>query len=380
MKKNKSKSDNKSVRDSNLAGVTLENISKYFGDVVAVDDVSLKIKDKEFLTLLGPSGCGKTTTLRLIAGLETLNAGNIYLGNELINDVPPKDRDVAMVFQTYALYPHMSVYENMVFPLKIRKVPKEEAMNKVKYAADLLGIGELLERKPKQLSGGQSQRVALGRAIVRSPQVFLMDEPLSNLDAKLRVYMRTELIRLQKKLATTLIYVTHDQVEAMTMSDRVAIMNVGKILQVDSPHVIYREPIDTFVAGFIGSPPTNFIDCSYMKKGGKAYLDAGAFQMEVTNLKEIIDKEAKSKELILGSRPEDIHVSRKKPIGESIEVEIYAVEPLGAENIIDLKIEEYLIKAKGPPDFEAFIGEKMYMKINKEKIHIFDRITKQAIV
>ena len=363
-----------------MAKVDLRNISKYFGDVRAVDDISLEIKDKEFLTLLGPSGCGKTTTLRLIAGLETLTKGEIYIGDKIVNELPPKDRDIAMVFQSYALYPHKSVYDNLAFPLKMRKVPKAETMKKVKDTADLLGMSELLRRKPKELSGGQMQRVALGRAIVRNPRVFLMDEPLSNLDAKLRIYMRTELIRLQKRLATTLIYVTHDQVEAMTMSDRITIMNSGKILQAKSPDTIYRKPVDTFVAGFIGSPPTNFIDCSYEEKGNRAYLDAGAFKMEITNLKEIIEKKTKDSELILGIRPEDIQVRKEKPKGESIEAKIYAVEPLGAEIILTLKIGEFLIKARVPPDFKARIGETMRMMVNKNKIHIFDKVTNQAIV
>jgi multiple sugar transport system ATP-binding protein len=363
-----------------MVGVSLRSISKYFGDVKAVDDVSLEIKDKEFITLLGPSGCGKTTTLRLIAGLETLTNGDIHIGDRLVNELPPKDRDIAMVFQSYALYPHMSVYDNIAFPLKIRKVPKVEAEKKVKYAADLLGIGRLLSRKPKELSGGERQRVALGRAIVRSPHVFLMDEPLSNLDAKLRVYMRAELIRLQKMLATTLIYVTHDQVEAMTMSDRIAIMNHGKLVQVDTASTIYRNPADTFVAGFIGSPPMNFIDCSYTIEGERAYLDAGTFRTDITSLKEVIDKEAKGSELILGVRPEDIHVYRERPGGESIEAEVYALEPLGAEVIIDSKIGESLVKAKGSADFKAEIGDRIYLTVNKDKMHIFDKTTSQAIV
>jgi len=363
-----------------LVGVSLRSVSKHFGDVKAVDDVSLEIKDKEFVTLLGPSGCGKTTTLRLIAGLETLTVGDIYIGERLVNELPPKDRDIAMVFQSYALYPHMSVYDNIAFPLKIRKVQKAEAEKKVKYAADLLGIGKLLKRKPKELSGGERQRVALGRAIVRSPQVFLMDEPLSNLDAKLRVYMRAELIRLQKMLATTLIYVTHDQVEAMTMSDRIAIMNYGKLVQVASAGTIYNNPADTFVGGFIGSPPMNFIDCSYVTKNGEAYLDAGPFQTEVTSMKETISKNAKGSELILGVRPEDVGVYKQKPSGESIEAEVYALEPLGAEIIIDSKIGESIVKSRGSPDFKAEIGDKIYLTINKEKMHIFDKATSQVIV
>jgi len=363
-----------------LVRVILKNVSKHFGDVIAVDDVSLEVKDKEFITLLGPSGCGKTTTLRLIAGLETLTRGDIFIGDRLVNDLPPKDRDVAMVFQSYALYPHMSVYDNIAFPLRIRRVSMGEVEKKVGGAADFLGIRGLLERKPKELSGGERQRVALGRAIVRSPQVFLMDEPLSNLDAKLRVYMRAELIRLQKMLATTLIYVTHDQVEAMTMSNRIAIMNHGKIAQVDSPHTIYSNPADTFVAGFIGSPPMNFIDCSYVRKDGKAYLDAGQYRVEITELTDIVEKKAKGSELTLGIRPEDLHVYRERPKEEYVEAEVYAVELLGAEIIIDLKIGDFLVKAKAAPDFRVEIGEKTYLTMNRSKMHIFDKATSQAIV
>jgi len=363
-----------------LVGVVLKNVSKHFGDVKAVDDVSLDIKDKEFITLLGPSGCGKTTTLRLIAGLETLTRGDIYIGDRLVNDLPPKDRDIAMVFQSYALYPHMSVYDNIAFPLKIRKLPKEEIDRKVSYAAELLGISRLLKRKPKELSGGERQRVALGRAIVRNPQVFLMDEPLSNLDAKLRVYMRAELIRLQKMLATTLIYVTHDQVEAMTMSNRIAIMNHGKLIQVAPPNIIYSNPADTFVAGFIGSPPMNFIDCSYSAKNGQAYLDAGTFQIDVTEFKDLILKEAKGSEMILGVRPEDVTVYREKPPGESVEAEVYATEPLGSEIIINLKIGESIVKAKSTPEFKAEMGDRLYLTMNKDKMHIFDRATSKAII
>ncbi|MGQ9543170.1 MAG: ABC transporter ATP-binding protein [Candidatus Bathyarchaeia archaeon] len=363
-----------------MVGVALKDVSKHFGDVKAVDSVNLEIKDKEFITLLGPSGCGKTTTLRLIAGLETLTKGEIYIGERLVNDLPPKDRDIAMVFQSYALYPHMSVYDNIAFPLKIRKLPKEEIEKKVKYAAELLGIARLLKRKPKELSGGERQRVALGRAIVRNPQVFLMDEPLSNLDAKLRVYMRAELIRLQKMLATTLIYVTHDQVEAMTMSNRIAIMNHGRLIQVAPPNIIYINPADTFVAGFIGSPPMNFIDCTYTTKDNQAYLDAGTFHVEITKFKDLIEKEAKGSEMILGVRPEDITVYREKPPSEHFEAEVYAVEPLGSEIIINLKIGESIIKAKGTPEFKAEMGDRLHLTMNKEKIHIFDRATGRAII
>lgn len=363
-----------------MVEVVLDHVSKHFGDVKAVDDMSLTISDKEFVTFLGPSGSGKTTALRLIAGLETLTGGNIRIGDRTVNDLPPKDRDIAMVFQSYALYPHMSVFDNIAFPLKIRKVAKHEIEKTVKQTAEMLGIEKFLKRKPKELSGGERQRVALGRAIVRSPSVFLMDEPLSNLDAKLRVYMRAELIRLQKKLATTLIYVTHDQVEAMTMSDRIAIMNYGKILQVQPPKGIYDKPVDTFVAGFIGSPPMNFIDCSFVEKNGTAILDAGAFTSDVSELKGPIKEKATGSELILGLRPEDVSVQKERTPGELIQSEVYVIEPLGYELIIDLKVGDGIVKAKSASDFAAKIGDTLWMKFDKNKMHIFDRKTQKAII
>ena len=363
-----------------MVEVVLERVSKYFGDVKAVDDVSLTIEDKEFLTFLGPSGSGKTTALRLIAGLETLTNGNIRIGDRTVNDLPPKDRDIAMVFQSYALYPHMSVFDNIAFPLKIRKVAKDEIQKTVKQTAEMLGIEKFLKRKPKELSGGERQRVALGRAIVRKPSVFLMDEPLSNLDAKLRVYMRAELIRLQKKLATTLIYVTHDQVEAMTMSDRIAIMNYGKILQVEAPKGIYDEPVDTFVAGFIGSPPMNFIDCSFVEKDGTAVLDAGVFTVDVSEFKDVIKQNATGSEVVLGLRPEDVSVQKERKPGELIESEIYVMEPLGSELIIDLKVGDWIVKAKSAPDFTAKIGDTAWIMFDKKKMHVFDRKTQKTII
>lgn len=255
-----------------MAEVRLRNVTKVFGKVVAVKNFTLDIKDGEFVILVGPSGCGKTTTLRSIAGLEEIDSGEIYIGDRLVNDVPPKDRDIAMVFQNYALYPHMDVYKNMSFGLRLRKVPKQEIDKIVRRTADMLGIGELLDRKPKELSGGQRQRVALGRAIVRNPKVFLFDEPLSNLDAKLRIAMRAELLDLHRRLKTTTIYVTHDQLEAMTMADRIVVMNEGVIQQVGTPQEVYDHPVNKYVAGFIGSPEMNFIPCRLVKKNGDMYL------------------------------------------------------------------------------------------------------------
>ena len=354
-----------------MADVVLEHVSKSFGNVVAVDDVSIKIEDKSFVALLGPSGCGKTTTLRLIAGLETLTRGNIRIGDKLVNDLSPRDRNIAMVFQSYALYPHMTVFDNMAFPLKIRKVPKDDARKRVMDAADLLGIGDLLDRKPKELSGGQRQRVALGRAIVRNPEVFLLDEPLSNLDAKLRVYMRAELKRLQRRLGVTTIYVTHDQVEALTMSDKIAVMNDGKLQQVDGPDGLYSTPANTWVAGFIGSPPMNMFDCTLVTEGRHAFLDTSEFKLEIDpGLVAAIKEKCSSNEFILGTRPEDLTVVRGK--GEIL-AEIYVVEPVGESTIVDLKIGRYLFKARAPAGFKGDIGEKVAVEVKRDNIHIFEK-------
>jgi len=364
-----------------LATVTLEHVSKSFGKVLAVDDVSIKIKDKNFIALLGPSGCGKTTTLRLIAGLETLTSGNIHIGDRLVNDLSPRDRNIAMVFQSYALYPHMSVFDNMAFPLKIRKLPKDETKKRVMDTASLLEIQDLLDRKPKELSGGQRQRVALGRAIVRNPEVFLLDEPLSNLDAKLRVYMRAELKRLQRNLGVTTIYVTHDQVEALTMSDRIAVMNEGKLQQVDGPDELYSKPANTWVAGFIGSPPMNFFDCTLTTEDQRTFLDASEFKLEIDpQLAAAIREKSSSSEFILGARPEDLTVVKGRLGKEDVPAEIYVVEPVGESTIVDLKIGKYLVKARAAAGFKAEIGEKVGVSIAREKVHIFDKKTEQALV
>jgi multiple sugar transport system ATP-binding protein len=363
-----------------MVEVVLDSVSKFFGDVKAVDGVSLKVLDKEFLTLLGPSGCGKTTTLRLIAGLEELSGGSIYIGDRKVNDLAPRDRNIAMVFQSYALYPHMSVFDNMAFPLKVRKVAKSELDKRVRESAQLLGISELLKRKPKELSGGQRQRVALGRAIVRSPDVFLMDEPLSNLDAKMRVYMRAELKRLQKKLGTTLIYVTHDQVEAMTMSDRVAVMNDGKLQQLDMPQTVYLQPNNVWVAGFIGSPAMNFFDCTFRTRDGGGVIDAGEFSIEVGNdVADVVRKNASGPEVILGIRPEDVSVAKKRQPG-SIEASVYVVEPIGDSVIVDANVGKNLLKARADASFVAEIEEKVYLTFNQGKIHIFDKKQQTAIL
>jgi multiple sugar transport system ATP-binding protein len=292
-----------------LAQVLLKDVTKRFGNVTAVDNISLDIKDREFIVLVGPSGCGKSTTLRMVAGLEEVTAGQITIGQTVVNDVPPKDRDIAMVFQNYALYPHMDVYNNMAFGLKLRKFPKDEIDRRVKEAAKLLGIENLLDRKPKALSGGQRQRVAVGRAIVREPKVFLMDEPLSNLDAKLRVQMRAELSKLHNRLQTTIIYVTHDQTEAMTMGDRIVVMKDGHIYQVGAPLDIYNNPDNMFVAGFIGSPAMNFLDVLLQKEGEVYTIDAKTFKLEIPAEKAASIKGLGNyvgKPIVLGIRPEDI--------------------------------------------------------------------------
>jgi len=364
-----------------LTTVTLEHVSKSFDKIVAVDDISIEIKDKTFVALLGPSGCGKTTTLRLIAGLETLTKGNIYIGDRLVNDLSPRDRNTAMVFQSYALYPHMTVFDNIAFPLKIRKVPKEEITERVKEVATLLEIQDLLDRKPKELSGGQRQRVALGRAIVRNPEVFLLDEPLSNLDAKLRVYMRAELKRLQRNLGVTTIYVTHDQVEALTMSDTIAVMNKGKLQQVDGPDELYSKPANTWVAGFIGNPPMNLFDSTLTLEGQQAFIDASEFRLEIDpGLAELVQRKSSSDELVLGARPEDVTVVKGHLGKGEIPAEIYVVEPVGESTIVDLKIGRYLAKARAPAGFKGEIGEQVRIAIERQKIHVFDKKTEELLV
>jgi multiple sugar transport system ATP-binding protein len=358
-----------------LARVLLEDVSKSFGDVAAVKHLNLEIRDKEFLVLLGPSGCGKTTALRCIAGLEAPDSGEVRIGDQLVTSLPPRDRNIAMVFQSYALYPHMTVYENLAFPLRVRKTAKKDIDSKVRKSAETLRITDLLERKPKQLSGGEQQRVALGRALVREPNVFLMDEPLSNLDAKLRLHMRAELKRLQKELEITTIYVTHDQAEAMTMADRIAVMDKGVLQQLASPDEIYNKPVNAFVAGFLGSPPMNFIDCTLVRKADRPFLDAGTFVIELAELR---GSKIEESELIIGIRPEDVTVETKGE--DAIEMEVYVVEPLGSEVVLDLRTGENILKLKTSPNFTPRIGEKIWVKFNKNKTHVFDKTTGKALL
>jgi multiple sugar transport system ATP-binding protein len=365
-----------------MADVRLKNIRKLFGQVEAVKDFTLDISDGEFIILVGPSGCGKTTTLRMIAGLETITSGKIYIGDRLINDVAPKYRDIAMVFQNYALYPHMNVFKNMAFSLRLRKISKPETERIVKETAELLGIEELLKRKPSELSGGQRQRVALGRAIVRDPKVFLFDEPLSNLDAKLRITMRAELLDLHQRLKTTTVYVTHDQLEAMTMGDRIVVMHDGIIQQVDTPQGVYDHPANKFVAGFIGSPSMNFIDCNIEKKDGSVFAICPGMNIRIPEdkarkLNKLIDRKA-----ILGLRPENIKAIPDS-VGQSSEncfhSTVWVVEPVGSEQLVYLRGESGTLIARFDPQVSMRIGEKVELMVDIDNGHIFDRKTEQAI-
>ncbi|HEX9244657.1 MAG TPA: sn-glycerol-3-phosphate ABC transporter ATP-binding protein UgpC [bacterium] len=366
-----------------MAKVLLEQVSKQFGTVVAVNSVTLEIPDKQFTVLVGPSGCGKTTCLRLVAGLEEASAGNIYIGERLVNDVAPKDRDIAMVFQNYALYPHMSVYDNMAFGLRLRKYPRAEIDRRVKEAAEMLGIQELLARKPKQLSGGQRQRVALGRAIVREPQVFLMDEPLSNLDAKLRVQTRAEIKKLHARLQTTTIYVTHDQVEAMTMGDRIVVMKDGLVQQVDSPLNLYEKPANLFVAGFIGSPAMNFLEAKLARQDSKMFVDGGVFRAEIPQA--YIPKLSAwaGRPVIFGIRPEDIHdraFHTEVKEGAALRAEVDVHEPLGSDIILYLTAGEHSIVARVDARSQARMGQSTEVVIDMHKMHIFNADTHEAIL
>jgi multiple sugar transport system ATP-binding protein len=365
-----------------MSRVRVVNLRKVFDKTIAVNRVSFEVLDGEFVVLLGPSGCGKTTTLRCIAGLEAPDEGEIYIDDRLVNDLPPKDRDVAMVFQSYALYPHMSVFDNLAFPLKMRKLHKEEVDRRVKEVAKLLQIDHLLSRKPRQLSGGEQQRVALGRALVRNPQVWLMDEPLSNLDAKLRVYMRAELKKLQKDLKITTIYVTHDQAEAMAMADRIAVMNKGLILQYDSPHVIYEKPANMFVGGFIGTPPMNFIEANIVEENNLVFLDAGFFKYPLEQeLANIVKSKASTEKVVLGFRPEDTSISTERKPDSVFQAELYVVEPMGSNVIVDLKVGEYLIKVVTSPTTRLPpVGEKVWVYFPLERLHLFDSKTEQVII
>jgi len=373
-----------------MASLSLRHVyKKYPGGVVAVSDFCLEITDQEFIILVGPSGCGKSTTLRMIAGLEEITEGEIYIGDVLVNDVAPKDRDIAMVFQNYALYPHMTVFENMAFGLKLRKVPKDEIKRKVEEAAAILDISHLLDRKPKALSGGQRQRVALGRAIVRDPKVFLLDEPLSNLDAKLRAQMRTELSKLHQRLGTTFIYVTHDQTEAMTMGDRIVVMKDGFIQQIDNPTNLYDLPCNLFVAGFIGSPQMNFIDAKLDKKDGKYAVDFGSeqkryvFTIPDAKVKDYDLESYVGKDVILGVRPENLRDEDNyiQAAGENvIYCTVEVTERMGSETYLYLSCEGNELTARVSPRSTAKPGDTIKVALDINKIHLFDKDSEKTIL
>ena len=369
-----------------MASVSLREIyKKYAGGVIAVSDFNIEIKDKEFIILVGPSGCGKSTTLRMIAGLEEISEGELYIGDRLVNDIAPKDRDIAMVFQNYALYPHMTVFENMAFGLKLRKVPKDEIARKVEEAARILDIAHLLDRKPKALSGGQRQRVALGRAIVREPQVFLLDEPLSNLDAKLRAQMRTEISKLHKKLGTTFIYVTHDQTEAMTLGTRIVVLKDGIIQQVDTPQNLYNTPNNIFVAGFIGSPQMNLIDATVSQEGSQAVLKMSeevTIKLPAEKSKKLIDGNYVGKTVVVGIRPEDVKddaefIAKNADSKFTATVKVY--ELLGAEVNLHYEIGDVTCTAKVNPRTTARPGDEVTFAMDVKRLHVLEKETKIVI-
>lgn len=358
-----------------MASVTYDHVTKKFGDFVALNDLNIEIEDKEFLVLVGPSGCGKTTALRCLAGLEEISLGRILIGDHVVNDVPPKDRDIAMVFQSYALYPHMTVFDNMAFGLKLRKVPKDEIKRRVEEAAQILGIEGLLKRKPRELSGGQRQRVAVGRAIVREPKVFLFDEPLSNLDAKLRVQTRAEISKLHQRLQTTFIYVTHDQVEAMTMASRIAVMNKGVLQQLDTPQELYDKPANLFVAGFIGSPAMNFFPAHLRKDGNSLYVDTGDFSIKIPEARNPVYMPYVDKEVIFGIRPEDIHNPMYAPPGihaEPVESKVDVTELMGNEIFLYLVSGKNNYVARVDPRTRFQIGDQVQVVFNMDNFHLFD--------
>ena len=368
-----------------MASLSLQHITKrYPNGFEAVKDFNLEIADKEFIIFVGPSGCGKSTTLRMIAGLEEISDGTLKIDDKVVNDVEPKDRDIAMVFQNYALYPHMTVYDNMAFGLKLRKVPKDQIDKQVKEAAKILDLEKLLDRKPKALSGGQRQRVALGRAIVRDPKVFLLDEPLSNLDAKLRAQMRTEIAKLHKRLGTTFIYVTHDQTEAMTMGDRIVVMKDGFIQQVDTPQNLYDLPVNEFVAGFMGSPQMNFIDATLVKEGADYYVTFGAAKIKVPANK--VNAEIANyvgKEIVFGIRPEDVHdepefIEKHPEARATADVEV--TELMGAETYLYLNCEGNALTARVEPTSTAKTGDKITIALDMNKMHLFDKETEKTIL
>lgn len=363
-----------------MASVVLQHVSKRYGSVEAVHDVNLDIRDQEFLVFLGPSGCGKTTTLRMVAGLEELSGGDIFIGEENVSQKPPKDRDIAMVFQNYALYPHMSVYENMAFGLKLRKTPKSEIDRRVKEAAEILGLGQLLSRKPKELSGGQRQRVALGRAIVREPKAFLMDEPLSNLDAKLRTQTRVELKNLHHRLGATIIYVTHDQTEAMTMGTRIVVMRDGLVQQVDTPDGIYNNPANQFVATFVGTPAMNLVKGNVVAHGDGASIQIGPQAFELPDRIRQTLSRLSTDALTLGLRPEDIYLGDGHDSDPVLNATVQVIEPMGHEHIVYLSVEGQPVVARTDNSWNGHAGDTVGMKLNLQRLHAFDPSTEASLL
>jgi multiple sugar transport system ATP-binding protein len=369
-----------------MAQIQLKNLCKiYDSGVCAVKGATFDINDREFVILVGPSGCGKSTLLRMIAGLESISSGDLFIDGKRVNDLPSKERDIAMVFQNYALYPHMSVYDNMAFSLKLRQYPKDEIKKRVVETAEMLGLTEYLERKPRALSGGQRQRVAVGRAIVRQPKVFLFDEPLSNLDAKLRVQMRIELIKLHRRLQSTMIYVTHDQVEAMTMGDRIVVLKSGEIQQVAAPLELYKNPINKFVAGFIGSPAMNFIDCEASVELADLNLDAGDFRVKLSGdrIRRLVQNGLRSRRLFLGVRPEDIADAQSTANrgGDGVfECQVEIIELMGNEIFVQLSTSRHEMTARLPADLNIRVGEQRKFVFDLNKIHLFDPETEKSLL
>jgi multiple sugar transport system ATP-binding protein len=367
-----------------MANVMLRDVTKRFGNLTAVRSVSLEVKDGEFMVLVGPSGCGKTTILRMIAGLEEITSGEIWIGDRLVNDVPPKDRDIAMVFQNYALYPHMTVYDNIAFGLKLRKVPRVEIERRVHQAAEMLGILDKLKSRPKELSGGQRQRVAVGRAIVREPEVFLFDEPLSNLDAKLRVHMRAELQELHRKLQTTTVYVTHDQVEAMTLGQRVAVLRGGVLQQIDTPQRLYDYPANVFVAGFIGSPSMNFLQARLLEEDGGLFAAGDGFRLALAPEVAEHARDHVGRGVIVGIRPEHLRAevdgADDPEAPNALRLRIRVVEPLGSELIVYGELDGIELAAKLDPEMRVSVGRGLTLIPELERLHLFDRETERSLL
>ncbi len=365
-----------------MASVTFEHVTKAYGNVIAVNDLNLQIADQEFLVFVGPSGCGKTTSLRMLAGLEDVTSGKIYIGDRLVNDVPPKDRDIAMVFQSYALYPHMDVMKNLSFALKLRKTQNKEISERVQQAAQVLGIEQLLNRKPRQLSGGQRQRVAVGRAIVREPQVFLFDEPLSNLDAKLRVQTRAEITKLHKQLGATFVYVTHDQTEAMTMGTRIAVMKDGVLQQIDTPQTLYDQPGNQFVAGFIGSPSMNFFEMQLIQSDDELYAQSETLRLRIPHDRQSALRDRLGQTIMAGIRPEDIYDANFAAPGINaalMDAQVDVSEMMGNEIFLYLISGSHHFIARVDPRSRARVGNAIALKINLDKLHFFDPATERAI-